>query len=369
MALLNSRPLLTAYQLQRVEAWLLRVGPTIAWSMRMEASQRPGELIYAPFLEDVTLALRNHAFLSGLNEVQLVALAKIAEPVQFGEHEVIFAGKQRCLDLYLLVSGSVSIELDTKLYTVRIQSLGPGDAFGWSALAEGHETLFDVRARERCIALRLAGDSLSAALSQDPVLAAELARRSLHLASIRVRETEMCLGEFCGVRMRTIEKKAAEATIRSLNRLIEVCLDGELGYRTAAEHLHDSKLATILGDYSARRAHFAKELRAEVERLGGTPAHSGRVAASLHRGWIALKSALSGGDAKAILAACQTGENAARASYEAVINWDFLLTEIRSMLETHLGAINDSHESLREIHQQLASGISGYHNQGTPPDR
>jgi uncharacterized protein (TIGR02284 family) len=239
---------------------------------------------------------------------------------------------------------------------VRIQSLGPGHAFGWSALLGAHETLFNVRAREASIALRLAGERLSAALTQDPVLAAELLRRALHLAATRVRETETCLGELCGVRMRRIEKKEAETTVHSLNRLIEVCLDGELGYRTAAEHLHNSKLATVLADYSARRAHFAKELQAEVERLGGIPAHSGSVAASLHRGWIALRSAVAGGDPKAIVAACQTGENAARASYEAVINWDFPLKDLGSMLETHLRAINDSHERLRRLQEELASG-------------
>src|SRR5207249_4732754 len=96
--------------------------------------------------------------------------------------------------------------------------------------------------------------------------------------------------------------------VHQLNRLIEVCLDGDLGYRTAARHLHSSKLRTIFTDYAIRRSQFAEELRAEVERLGGTPSGTGTAAASLHRGWIALKSAVSGGDAGAIVAACAAGE-------------------------------------------------------------
>jgi len=326
----------------------------------MEPSNRPGKLIpgtFHPEAGEVTLALRGHAFLTGLDEAQFVTLAQIAQLVQFREYELIQAAKQRSLDFYLVVSGSVSIELDTRLYTVRIQSLGPGDAFGWSALLEHRDTLFDVRTRESSTALRLDGARLSVALREDPVFAAELLRRTLHLMAVRVHATEMCLGEFCGVPMRTIEHKVADATIRRLNKLIEVCLDGELGYRTAAEHLHSSKLATTFRDYSLRRAQYAKELRAEVERLGGIPAHSGSVAASLHRGWIALKSAISGGDAKAIIAACEAGEDAARASYEAVMNSDFMLSEIRSMVKAQWRAIDESHRWLREIHQELASGV------------
>jgi signal-transduction protein with cAMP-binding, CBS, and nucleotidyltransferase domain len=78
----------------------------------------------------MTLALRGHAFLSGLDEAQLAVLAKIAQPVQFSEQELILEAKQPPRDFYLLLSGSVSIELNKGHYAVRIQYLGPGDAFG-----------------------------------------------------------------------------------------------------------------------------------------------------------------------------------------------------------------------------------------------
>jgi uncharacterized protein (TIGR02284 family) len=66
------------------------------------------------------------------------------------------------------------------------------------------------------------------------------------------------------------------------------------------------------------------------------------VAASLQRGWIALKSATSGGDAKAIIAACEAGEDSARASYEAAIDSDLMLSEIRWMVEAQWRAIDQS---------------------------
>jgi uncharacterized protein (TIGR02284 family) len=168
--------------------------------------------------------------------------------------------------------------------------------------------------------------------------------------------TEMRLAEFCGVRLRTPETESANTTIRTLNKLIEVCLDGELGYRTAAEHLRSSKLRVILTDHGIRRAQYAEELRAEVERLHGNPSHAGSMAASLHRGWILLKSAILGGDPKAIIAACETGEDAACFSYGAAAGSNTLLSETRSMVEAQWRAIDQTRVWLREIRQGLASG-------------
>ncbi len=47
------------------------------------------------------------------------------------------------------------VQLRTPAYVVAVQALGPGDVFGWSALLEEHDTLFEVRAREATTALRL----------------------------------------------------------------------------------------------------------------------------------------------------------------------------------------------------------------------
>ena len=305
--------------------------------------------------------LARHAFLSGLEEAQLAVLANIAQPVEFREQERVLSARQKALDFYLVLSGSVSIELSNKHYAVRIQSLGPGEAFGWSALLEHHDTLFDVRAREHCTALRLDGSRLSSALREDAVLAAEMLRRTLQLVAGRVHASELRLGELCGVRMRCKVTKAPDAAMQLLNKLIEVCLDGELGYRTAAQQLQSSTLRIILTDQAFRRAQFAEELRAEVQFLGGLPSNSGSLIASLHRGWIALRSAISGGNAKAIIAACETGEDAARASYQAALNSGHMPAETRAMIEVQSQAVDQSREWLREIYKEL--GTNAYSEQ------
>ena len=102
-----------------------------------------------------------------------------------------------------------------------------------------------------------------------------------------------------------------EETTGQLNQLIETCKDGELGYSTAAESVHNTELASVFSEYSKQRGQFTRALQSEVERLGGTAAESGTVGATMFRGWIHLKAALSGATAGPIVAACESGEEVA----------------------------------------------------------
>ena len=308
-----------------------------------------------PILGEVTLAeaVHGHPFLVGLRDKDLATLTSLAEPVEFGDDEIVLTAWERSQYFYLLLSGSVSVELPHRHYTVNIQALGAGDAFGWSVLLPHQETLFHVRTRERCAALRLDGVRLSAALRKDPRFAADMLGLTLRLVASRMQATETRLGEMCGVR---VKKKGGHGAVQSLNKLIEVCLDGELGYRTAAEHINDTKLQIILSDFAIRRSQFAKELRAEVERLGGNPIGSGSMSASLHRGWIALKSVVFGGSPRAILSACETGEDAAWTSYEATSHCDLSGTT-RSLVESQRDEVEQARVRMRQIQDQLASGV------------
>ncbi|MGD0500783.1 MAG: cyclic nucleotide-binding domain-containing protein [Bryobacteraceae bacterium] len=154
-------------------------------------------------LGDITLlsVLRSHAFVSGLSESQVERLAGLASEAVFPEDEVILLAGQRSTSFYLLVEGSVAVELRTPRYSVCVQALGPGQVFGWSALLDRQEAHFQVRARERTRALRLDGAALAAACQRDPQLGAEVFRRALEVVAGRVKATELRFAEMCGVRV------------------------------------------------------------------------------------------------------------------------------------------------------------------------
>ena len=149
-------------------------------------------------LEDL---FRQHQFAHGLSHAQIARLAAIASEVSFGEDEVVLLDGQRSAALYLVISGSVVVELCTANYVVNVQALGPGQVFGWSALLDRQDTLFQVRAREETRALRLDGESLKTLCRSDPALGIEILQRTLHVVAGRVKATELRFAEMCGIRV------------------------------------------------------------------------------------------------------------------------------------------------------------------------
>ena len=150
---------------------------------------------------DFHQSLRTHEFLRGLTESQIHELSHAATEVIFEPLEEILAEGQRSSAFYLLISGSVAVELRTPLYGICVEALGPGDVFGWSSLLDRQDTLFEVRAREHTTALCLDGDVLKGLLRRDPVLGVEFLQRTLRVVAGRVKATERRFAEMCGIRV------------------------------------------------------------------------------------------------------------------------------------------------------------------------
>src|SRR5204863_2802808 len=131
--------------------------------------------------------LRDHAFVQGLTAEQIKSLASVATEAVFDENEIILAHREHSSAFYFLISGSVAIELRATRYAVCVQALGPGQVFGWSALLDRQDTLFQVRAREETLALRIEGEKLKALCRADPKLCADLLQRTLNVVASRVR--------------------------------------------------------------------------------------------------------------------------------------------------------------------------------------
>ncbi len=149
--------------------------------------------------EPVYEALRRQSFTQGMKADQLAKLATLAAEVPFQEDQIIFQAGERSVYLYLLVSGYVCIEIRTPVYSICVQALGPGGAFGWSSVLESHYTAFQVRALQPSTALRLDSKQLLAACHDDSELGIEIFSRLLQLVATRLRATESRLAEFCGI--------------------------------------------------------------------------------------------------------------------------------------------------------------------------
>jgi uncharacterized protein (TIGR02284 family) len=146
--------------------------------------------------------------------------------------------------------------------------------------------------------------------------------------------------------------------ISVLNNLIETCKDGQNGFQTAAEGVKRSDLKSLFYQYAQQRAQFAGELQNEVLRLGGDPAKTGSVAATLHRGWINIKSAVTGEDENAVISECERGEDSAVANYQDALNDQNLPTDVRSIVERQFAQVKEAHDRVRSLERATGTGGS-----------
>jgi uncharacterized protein (TIGR02284 family) len=144
-----------------------------------------------------------------------------------------------------------------------------------------------------------------------------------------------------------------EELIECLNDLIQTCRDAENGFETAADHVKDHHLKQLFSDCSIQRAQFASELESEVRHLGGTPAKTGSVSAAFHRGWMNIKSIVTGGSDDAIIAECERGEDAAVENYQRVLKQN-LPPNVLPVAKHQFTQIKRSHDRIRNLQEKAA---------------
>ncbi len=150
--------------------------------------------------------------------------------------------------------------------------------------------------------------------------------------------------------MAEIETNKDVASI--LNDLIETCKDGEKGFQTAAEKAKDTSLKSLFSKYASQRAGYAQELQSLVSTLGEKPATSGHVSASFHRGWIAIKEAVSKDEDKALIFECEAGEDAAMKNYKEALS-KTLPANVLSVVQKQFAGVQEAHGVIRDMKHSL----------------
>ncbi len=144
----------------------------------------------------------------------------------------------------------------------------------------------------------------------------------------------------------------SKSTVSLLNDLTEVLKDGQEGFRAASEAIEDPALKTMLSDASLQRSRFSGELQQLVRDLGEEPEKTSSVSSALHRGWINLRASLQGGDAHAIFAECERGEDSAVANYKEALEAE-LPANVRSVIERQYTTVKATHDKVRDLRDSL----------------
>ena len=135
-----------------------------------------------------------------------------------------------------------------------------------------------------------------------------------------------------------------------LNSLIETCKDAERGLLHAAELVRDPALKTFFAETAQRRAQLATQLLPHAQRLGGAETADGTAAATLHRKWMDVRSALSGHDDRAVLSEAERGDNITLLAFKSAVEGALPAT-VRDLVEHGYADVRESHLHFAELNQ------------------
>jgi uncharacterized protein (TIGR02284 family) len=156
---------------------------------------------------------------------------------------------------------------------------------------------------------------------------------------------------------RVAETTSNDDVISSLNGLIQYCKDGQDGFKTAAEGIERSDLKSLFYEYSQQRSEFAGVLQGLVRSLGGDPEDSGSVSAAMHRGWIDIKSLVTGQDEHAILNECERGEDYAKDAYREALKLN-LPANVRDVVQQQSQSVLAAHNRIKALRDGTANDAS-----------
>ena len=147
-----------------------------------------------------------------------------------------------------------------------------------------------------------------------------------------------------------------EEVIDQLNILVEINNDRIEGYERALHDTTDQGLKDLFRELAGHSRKNKDALSAEVTRLGGEPTTKTRNTGKIFRAWMDLKAALTGKDKKAVMKACEFGEDSALEVYENVLkDHNVLSTEQREMVVQQRSDLMRDHERVKSLRDAVKS--------------
>lgn len=133
-----------------------------------------------------------------------------------------------------------------------------------------------------------------------------------------------------------------------LSPLISVTLQGVDGLLQAESKILDRDIKEIVREIGQQHERAAAALDAEVRRHGATPLVGVMAPSRPHPAWSELRRALVTGEAPAIIAAIENGEDSALESFRMALHAD-LPDETRVVVGAHFHAIQQTHNRMSAL--------------------
>lgn len=142
-----------------------------------------------------------------------------------------------------------------------------------------------------------------------------------------------------------------EELVEVLNDLIRINNDRIEGYEKAINETKDidADLKTLFRRMADQSRQNKAELVQEVQkRGGGADTNSTTNAGKIYRAWMSVKATFSGKDRKAVLAACEFGEDAAQKAYQEALEDEAAMeVDARQLIVKQKASLKESHDLIK----------------------
>jgi uncharacterized protein (TIGR02284 family) len=136
-----------------------------------------------------------------------------------------------------------------------------------------------------------------------------------------------------------------------LRDLAECCLDGEYGFRACADQAKAPELKSVFLQRAEDCRNGWMEINEQIINCGGKVEEHGSAGGALHRGWVAVKTALSTYDDKAVLEEAERGEDNAKARYMKALQKP-LPAQAKMVVERQMHGVQRNHDQVRMLRDQ-----------------
>ncbi len=142
--------------------------------------------------ESLARSIAEHPLVAGMLETHLEFLSGCAKNVRLAEGQFLFREGQRADELYLVRSGKIALELhDGAQGTTVAETVGAGDALGWSTLSPPYRWGLDARGIEPALLFAIDGACLRTKLEADHSFGYAFTRRLLNEVHRRLQRARL----------------------------------------------------------------------------------------------------------------------------------------------------------------------------------
>lgn len=133
--------------------------------------------------------------------------------------------------------------------------------------------------------------------------------------------------------------------------MVEIAEDGKEGYAKGETELTGTdrpELGATFTTFSEQRAGFSKELQALAATYGDAVRETGSTAGGLHRGWMAVRDAVTGSNPESVIKTAVQGEDHTIKAYEEALEQD-IAPDLRTVAQRHLTEIQTARTELQRL--------------------